>query len=229
MTKELAGVLHHAAELITNGQAHAEVAAAMAAYGYDAPRWAAGQALLTAAQDQVRASETALAAQLGATDAFNAAFDTAWEQAQALARLCAELFKGQTEALRLLGLHKRRDAATGESEIAWPRKRNLVHFLAWARNLYAVAQAHNAVTARLADFGYPAARLAAEAAAVETMAQADSAQEIAKAQAQQRTVDRDEAVEALRAWVRQAETVAKLALQGRRQLLELVGLRAQRR
>ena len=229
MTKKLESLLRHAEEFITNGQSSAEVAEKMAAYGYDDARWAEGQALLDAAREQVRANEAAFATQLGKTDAYNAAFDEAWDQAQSLARLCAELFQGQTETLRLVGLHAKRDKSTGESEIAWPRQRTLAHFLAWARNLYATVQKNSEAAATLADFGYPAGRLSEEAAEVEAMAQADSQQEIAKAETQQSTVERDEAVENLGVWMRKAETVAKLSLKDKRQLLELMGLRAQRR
>ena len=229
MTKALEGLLHRTEAFITNGQANDKVAAAMAEYGYDADRWAEGQALLDEAHAQVRANEEAFAAQLGKTDVFNAAFDEAWDQTQSLAHLCAVLFEGQTETLRLLGLHKRRDETTGESEIAWPQDRALTHFLPWARNLYAKAEDNEEVSTLLADFGYPAERLSEEGAKVEAMAQADSEQEIAKAEAQQSTVARDEAVDALRAWLRKAETVAKIALDDQRQLLELMGLRSQRR
>lgn len=229
MTKALERFLHRAEEFIANGQANDAVAAAMAQYGYDADRWAGGQALLDEAHAQVRANEAAFAAQLGKTDAFNAAFDEAWDQTQSLAHLCAALFEGQTETLRLLGLHQRRNETTGESEIAWPQNRGLLHFLPWARNLYAQAQDNAEVAALLADFGYPVERLGEEAAEVEAVAQADGEQEIAKAEAQQSTVVRDEAVDALRTWLRKAETVAKIALQDQRQLLELMGLRAQRR
>ena len=226
MTKELERVLHFAEEFITNGQANGEVSAAMAEYGYDTGRWAEGQALLDGARAKVRANEEAFAAQLGKTDAFDAAFDEAWDQVQSLAHLCVALFEGQTETLRLLGLHARRDETTGESQIAWPQSRKLAHFLPWARNLYTVAQENEVVGGMLAGFGYSAARLGEEAGEVEAVAQTDGEQEIAKAQAQQSTVERDEAVGALRAWLRKAETVARLALKERRQLLELMGLRA---
>ncbi len=139
------------------------------------------------------------------------------------------MLAGQTESLVLMGLHKKRDASTGKSEVAWPRQRNLVDFLPWARALYTTAQENAEVAATLADFGYAAERVSAEAAAVPALAQADSEQEIAKAEMQQSTVERDEAEQVLKAWLRKAETVAKLALKDKRQLLELMGLRAQRR
>ena len=54
-------------------------------------------------------NQAAFAAQLGATDACNAAFDEAWD----LAHFCAVLLEGRMETLALLGLHKRRDESTG--------------------------------------------------------------------------------------------------------------------
>jgi N-acetyl-anhydromuramyl-L-alanine amidase AmpD len=229
-TKRLERLLQHAQQLIVNGQGNAEVADEMASYGYDAARWAEGQALLDTARQKIEANENAFAAQLGATDAFNAAFDLAWEQSQELARLCARLFDGQTELLELLGLHERRDPITGESVLAWPSEnRRLSTFLAWGQNLYAVAQSHPAVAAMLANYGYPVERLSQEAAAVLAVVQANNAQEIAKARTQQTTVERDEAVAALEAWLARTKTVAKMALKGQRQLLEMLGLRTRRR
>ncbi len=230
ITKKLERMLQHGQQLIDNGQGNAEVAAALAAYGYDAARWTEGQALLDAARQKIEANENAFAAQLGATDAFKTAFDLAWEQAQSLARLCARLFGGQTELLELLGLHERRDPSTGESVLAWPsRNRQLATFLAWGQNLYAVAQSNPAVRAMLTSYGYPTGRLSQEAAAVLAVVQANNAQEVAKAQTQQTTVERDEAAAALKEWLDKTETVAKMALKGQRQLLEMLGLRTRRR
>lgn len=230
ITKKTERMLQHGQQLISNGQSDPKVAAAMASYGYDAARWAEGQTRLGTASEKIEANGNAFAAQLGATDAFNAAFDLAWDQSQELARLCARLFDGQTELLALLGLHERRDSSTGESELAWPsRNRQLATFLAWAQNLYAVVQSNPTVAALLATYGYPAERLSQEAAAVAAVVQADNAQEIAKAQTQQSTVERDEAVAAFKEWLDMTEAVAKMALKGERQLLEMLGLRTRRR
>ncbi len=229
MTKKLEQALYKTEQMISNGQSHPDAAAAMAAYGYDAARWAEGQALVDAVKSKAQANEAAFAAQLGATDAFDKAYDEAWDQTQALAHLCASLFEGDTETLTLLGLHKRRDEKTSASEIVWPKSRRLSAYLPWANNLYQTTQANSEVAATLASFGYPAKRLSEEAAEVDALTQADNAQEIAKAENQQSIVERDQAADALHAWRRRTEQVAKLALKNKRQLLELMGLRAQRR
>ena len=85
------------------------------------------------------------------------------------------------------------------------------------------------VSSMLATFGYTVARLSEEAAELASLTQVDNAQEIAKAENQHSIVARDNAVEALQAWSRQTEMVAKMALKDSRQLLELMGLRAQKR
>jgi len=227
MTKALERTMGRAERFLVQAQANQEILVVMEPYGYDAGRWAEGEALLSQLKEKVSANESAFAKQLGATDAFNLIFDEVWDQAQSLARLCATLFEGDTETLALLGLHKRRDEETGESEIAWPRRKGaLYHFVSWARHLYSAAQENESIAIVLADFGYPADRLAQEAAEVEAMMETDSQQEQAKALAQMSTEERDLAADALRTWLRRAEMVARMTLKGQRQLLELLGLRA---
>ena len=229
MTKSLKQLLYKTEQMISNGQSHPDVSAAMAVYGYDATRWGEGQALVEAARNGAQTNAEAHAAQLGATDAFYALYDEVWDQSQDLARLCANLFEGNIETLSLLGLHKRRDKTTGASELAWPVDRGLAEFLSWASNLYQTAVSNSTVSAQLATFGYPATRLDEEAAELASLTQADNAQEIAKAESQHSIIARDNAVDALQAWSRQTEMVAKMALKDNRQLLELMGLRAQKR
>lgn len=229
MTKSLKQLLYKTEQMISNGQSHPDVSAAMAVYGYDAVRWGEGQALVDAVKAAVQTNAEAHAAQLGATDAFHALYDEVWDQSQDLARLCANLFGGDTEALSLLGLHQRRDKTMSASELAWPTDRGLTEFLPWARNLYKTAESNDAIANQLATFGYPTTRLSEEAAELADLTQADNVQEIAKAESQQSIIARDNAVDALQAWSRQTEMIAKMALKDDRQLLELMGLRAQKR
>jgi hypothetical protein len=105
----------------------------------------------------------------------------------------------------------------------------LANFLPWANNLYKTAESNSTIATTLATFGYPAARLNEEAGELAALTQADNAQEIAKAESQHSIIARDEAIDALRAWSRQTSKIAKLALKKDRQLLELMGLRAQGR
>jgi hypothetical protein len=63
------------------------------------------------------------------------------------------------------------------------------------------------------------------AARVEQVSDLDDAQERAKAWARQSTVERDQAVAAFKTWLDQQIVVARVALKGKKRLLELLGLR----
>ena len=68
--------------------------------------------------------------------------------------------------------------------------------------------------------------LAAERAKIEAFDQANQAQEMAKGAAQQATQDQDAALAALSEWVAQYLKIAKVALRGKKQLLEKIGVTA---
>jgi hypothetical protein len=80
--------------------------------------------------------------------------------------------------------------------------------------------------AALADFGYDADKIAAERAKIEAYDQANQAQEMAKGSAQQATQDQDAALAAMNDWVAQYLKIAKVALRGKKQLLEKIGVLA---
>jgi len=224
MTKKIGKLFYAGEQFLDNAAADPEASALLATRGIDADVLAEGQALYDDAKSAVAASAAGYAAQLQATDDYLEAFDASWEETQDLARILAEVYQGQTEALVLLGLHKRRDESTGESEIAWPRAKSLITYLPWARNLYArLAEPEFAET--VARFGYPAEEIATMAGRVETVSDLDDAQERAKAHARQSTVERDAAVAAFKAWLDQQTVVARVAFRGKKRLLQLLGLR----
>jgi hypothetical protein len=229
MTKALSKFLTKAETFITNGKNNPEIAAAMAKFGYTEEKWNEGQALFSTAQEKITANGRAYANQLALTDQFNEEFDEAWDLAQTLANVCAVVFEDDTGKLKLLGLHKKRDETDEESELAWPnRTRAFTTFLPWARNLYSVCQTDADVADIIADFDYPLEKLQQEAVEVEEAATKNSEQENAKATAQQSTVERDDAVNDLKAWVSKARKFAKIALKGKKQLLEALGMTVRR-
>ena len=73
-----------------------------------------------------------------------------------------------------------------------------------------------------------AEKLQQEAAEVEEAATKNSEQENAKATAQQSTIERDEAVDDLKVWHSKAQKFAKIALKGKKQLLEALGMTVRR-
>ena len=225
MTKELARLVNKCGIFLQNGRSNPEIKAALEKYRFGETQMAAGDGLVAEAKEKAGAFGTAKAMQLGATDDFTRLFDETWDQAQTLAELLAILFDGDTEKLVLLGLHKKRDEKTGDSELAWPRVQDYSMFLPWARNLYAQAQGMKAPMV-LEYFPAELGQLAEEAAEVEQLADLDHVQENAKAKKQHAREIRDEAAATLKAWWARAQKFARLALKGKPQLLEALGMRA---
>ena len=78
----------------------------------------------------------------------------------------------------------------------------------------------------LADFGYDADRIAAERAKIEAFDTANQAQEMAKGASQQAAQDQEAALTKMYDWVAQYLKIAKVALRGKKQLLEKIGVAA---
>ena len=209
MTKGQKETIHQAEQLAHYAQNDPDMAAAMAAYGYDETRWSEGEALIEAAKAAAHQNKLAYSAKLGATDAFTQSYDLTWEQCKELADICTNLFKNQTEYLAALGLHRQRSQTTGQSRLTRPRKTSgFAEFQAWSRNLYHVALTHADIAAALNNYGYSAERLNQEVAAVEATIQTNYTQEQAKETALQSTVDRDHAFARLDIWYRRAQKFA---------------------
>ena len=78
----------------------------------------------------------------------------------------------------------------------------------------------------LAEFGYDAERIAAERAKIEAFDTANQAQEMAKGASQQAAQDQEAALAKMNEWVAQYLKIAKVALRGKKQLLEKIGVTA---
>ncbi len=230
MTKELARLVSKSEQFLQNARSNPEIKTALDKFRFDETQLSAGDGFVADVKQKATANATAHAAQLGATDHFNRLFDETWDQAQSVAELAAVLFEDDTEKLILLALHQKRDKKTGASELAWPKKnRDFSSFLPWARNLYNLAQTNTDISSVLADFYPPdVGQLAEEAAEIEQLVDLDHVQENAKAMNLQSRVDRDEAAAKLKAWRARAEKFARLALKGKPQLLEALGIRGRR-
>jgi hypothetical protein len=199
-----------AQQMLALAQSDSELAALLAARGYDAGRLAAGMARQSAAQTAFTDRQSASAGQTQATAALTAAAAAArraYNDFRATARV---IFKepAVSQALGLAG------AAPDD----------LQKFITAARASYDVALTTPAYLTELARFGYGQASLEAARGLLDGLVIAETAQETAKAAAVQATRQRDEAVAALDAWLRQFRTVAKIATRGRPDLAQRLGL-----
>ncbi len=196
----------NAAQLaIANSLADPEIKAAVAQFGYPTAKLNKGKSLYEAALAAVNAQKSGKGTQKDTTAQLKAALIDARDAYQALAKVArAALSKEDLTTLGIAGKEPRSTAA----------------FIQAGYTLFDNA----GEVAALADFGYDADRLTAERAKIEAYDQANQTQEMAKGSAQQATQDQDAALAALSDWVAQYVKIAKVALRGKKQLLEKIGV-----
>lgn len=190
---------------VLNSLTDPEIKTLVAEYGYTTTKLNKGKALYEAAVTTANTQRSSQGDQKASTAAYKQADAVAHDAYQALAKVArATLPKPD---LTTLGLDR-------------PMPTTLAPFLQAAYTLFDNAGS----VALLAEFGYDAERLAAERAKIEALEQADQAQEIAKGDKQQATQDQQAALAALNEWVAQYLKIAKVALRGKQQLLEKIGV-----
>ena len=192
--------------VIANSLGDPEIKAAVAQFGFTPAKLNKGKALYEAALATVNAQKSGKGTQKGATAQLKAALTDARDAYQALAKVARATLSKEEQAM--LGLSK--------------EPRGTAAFIQAGYTLFDNARK----VAALADFGYDAKRLASERAKSAAYDRANQAQEMAKGSAQQATEDQDAALAAMSDWVAQYVKIAKVALRGKKQLLEKIGVLA---
>lgn len=192
---------------ISNSLTDPQINSAVAQYGYPMAKLNAGKALYEAALAAVNAQKSGQGDQRNSTANVKAAEKAARDAYQAAAQVArAALSKEDQTTLGLTG----------------KEPRDIAGFLQAAYTLFDNA----ASTGLLTDYGYDEARLAAERAKIAAFDTANQTQELAKGAAQQATQEQDAALAALNDWLAQYLKIAKVALRGKPQLLEKIGVTA---
>lgn len=208
-TNSIVAQIADAHQVITNSLAVTEILDLVTEFSYSAGKLNEGLALVTAAQAAANQQTIRAGAQKLATQTFADAQTAARDAYQALAKLARAVYLRDPAQRSALGL----DGAAPKATSA---------FLTSAFTLFDNA----ANLSALSDYGYDAAKLAGERAKITAMRDADNAQEIAKGEAQQATAEQESALAAMNDWVAQYRKVAKIALRGKKQLLEQIGVTA---
>lgn len=195
--------------LIQNSITDEEISTLVSAFGYTIANLNNGLELHGEAVAAVEAQQNKAGAQRTATQQFDEAWKTARDAYQALAKVARAVYQQDPAQLTALGL-------TG----AMPN--DTAGFLSAAYTLF-----DNAVSlVLLAQFGYDEEKMGTELAKIAALDTANQAQELAKGAAQQATLEQDAALEALNEWAAQYRKIAKVALRGKKQLLEKLGIAA---
>jgi hypothetical protein len=172
----------------------------LALYGYDAERMRAGQVLYERALALHQRQQAGYGERYAATDARDAAqaqAHTAYMRYLAVARVA---LRGDRGAARALGL-------------AQTRKRSNAGWLSQAQQFYANALGDSAIGQRLAAFGATHSQLSAGQQLVAAAATKLVAQQTSREAALALTKQRDAALAAMGAWMRDFRAIARVALE----------------
>jgi hypothetical protein len=213
ISTSLSDFFAEATVLLTNAQEHADIAAALEAYGYDAATLAEGQALLDTARDLYDAQIREYGEQHAATQAFVDASEAADKVYGDHRRLAKLAFKNDAQRQTDLHLNQHKPRAFNP----WYQQ---------ARHFYTALLADSDAQTALARFNVTADDLSAAQAQVEGVASLNNAQEQEKGEAQAATQERDAAIEALDDWLADFRVVARIALEDDPQLMEALHMGA---
>ena len=207
--QSIAGQLNARQLAISNSMSDPEIQGLVAQFGYPADKVNEGKALYDCALSAVNAEKAAAGAQQESTHVLEQAEESARDAYQALAKVARAVFLKDKSQLNALGLPGTMPLDTAG-------------FLAAAYTLFDNARTLPA----LADYGYNSPKLQSERAKIAAYDTANQQQEAAKGAAQQATREQDSALQALNDWTAQYLKIAKVALSGKPQLLEKLGVLA---
>lgn len=206
-TDSIAERLNIAKVAIANSLADPEIQSLVAGYGYSPEKLNEGNALYEAALAAVNAQKAAEGTQLQATQELKSAEKTARDAYQALAKVSRAIFKTDKARLTAFGL-------TGSAPLTTSG------FIASASALFDNAYA----APDLSEYGYDVSKLSSEKSKILAFDLANQKQEAAKGATQQSTREQAAALAALDAWKAQYIKIARVALRGKSELLEKIGV-----
>jgi hypothetical protein len=183
----------------------------MAEFGYTATKIGEGKALYDAAEALHRKQKVEYGEQATATDALNAAWETA-----------NDMYMRQIKVARVAFRNER--GIQGKLGIDGQRKQTIAGWLGQAKQFYTCALAEASIQATLANFGITVAKLTSAQELVQATEIASVTQSREKGEAQEATRIRDIALEDLYAWMRDFKQIARVALQDVPQHLEKLGV-----
>ena len=203
-----------AAQVAIEGSlADGEIITAVTPYGYTLEALQAAQTTYKEAAELVNAQQREYGEQYAATEAMEAAWDTANAAYTTTLKIARIAFKHDADARQSLAL-------------GGNRKRSFYGWLQQADALYNNMIGHAASMAAMAPFGYDQAKLEAEAALVEAARVANLTQEREKGQAHAATIARDAKLDELNEWLADYKIIAAIALPVEGQKLEGLGFGA---
>ncbi len=210
----LAEKLLSAQVAIDNAISNVEIKALLAVYGYDETRLAEGKALLDATNQLQQIQQKEYGDQYEATNALTAARTLANNDYMRFIKIARIALKNELAIAQKLDLNGN-------------RKKSLSGWIAQANQFYLNALSDTTVLTKMAGYGITQEKLEAGKALIEDIELKNASQEKEKGEAQQATKDRDKSADDLFEWVADFIVIARIALEEKPQLLEILGIYAE--
>ncbi|MCR9251675.1 MAG: hypothetical protein NXI20_14715 [bacterium] len=209
--RTIAGRILFSQNAITNALNVPTIQSALANFGYDETKLGEGASLLETAQTLQDKQVKEYGEQFSATDELHlvkANANSLYLVHLKLARIALKDNRGLQESLMLNGRRKL-------SNSGW---------LHQAKTFYTNALSNPEIAQSLLPFGLTAEKLTEAQNLVLDVESKLATQLTEKGEAQQATANRDQALDDLMEWINDFKTVAKLALESDKQLLEVLGM-----
>jgi hypothetical protein len=205
--------LSDARTALINASRDADLEGPLAAFGYDAARIQEGIDLLDAAEAAVQSRTRKFGEQIDATEAVNAAFETAREEYHDLIGVARVALKG-------------RDGLAQTLDLSGRRARSMSEGLTQMQTFYDHAAESAPILEALARFNVTEETLRDARARLDGLPELRATQEQQLGDAQRATAQRDDAVAALDSWMQDFTDIARIAFRRDPQLLEKLEITA---
>ena len=210
-TRSLAARLLAAQVAIDNAISDNEVKTLITEFGYDDTRLNEGKALLDRANQLQQAQQKEYGDQFEATGSLNDVWDKAEKEYMRFVKVARIVFKTEHALYQKL-------------DLGGHRKRTLSGWVAQAKQFYLNALSDTTVLEKMAAYGMTQAKIETGKTLLEETETANAAQKKEKGEAQQATLERDNAVDNLEDWFSDFIAIARIALEEKPQLLEKLGI-----
>lgn len=211
--KSIAQRLLEAETAINNSLNNPDILNAVTPFGYDQARLETAQALYQEARDLTEQQQREYGEQYEATAVVQRAWDEAAAAYSAALKIARIAFRGNETARNALGL-------------SGTRKQSLSGWLDQARRFYNNLLRDPAFVAAMSTYSYNQAKLEAESALVQAVAEAGELQDKERGEAQEATKARDAKLDELDQWLADYKAIAEVALADSPQRLEQLGFGA---
>ena len=209
--KSLAARLLAAQVAIDNAISDSEVKSLLTELGYDDTRLNEGKILLDTTNQLQQTQQKEYGDQFEATGALKEAWEKADKEYMRFVKVARIALKSEHALYQKL-------------DLSGTRKKTLSGWLAQAKQFYLNALADTVVLEKMAAYGMTQAKLEAGKTQIEETETANASQEKEKGEAQQATLERDNAVDLLEDWLSDFIAIARIALEEKPQLLEKLGI-----